>query len=107
MGNARTEKPATGEDFLQQGMACMRQYYGFVSERLRKDAEFGQQLIHCDEPLKAFDLWGEFGKEIVADYQEEARTLQAMTIDAANNGFSQAQSLVGKAMQLGNGERRV
>ena len=94
------KKTGTTPEFMQQGVECFREYYGFLADRLRKDAEFGQELMSCREPMAAVSLWSEFSKEIVSDYQHEAQKLQAMTAEAVAAGMMGAQGIVENGIGL-------
>lgn len=92
------KKAGATPDFMQQGADCFREYYGFIADRLRKDAEFGQELMGCRQPMAAFSLWSDFGKEVVSDYQAEVQKLQAMTAEALAASMAGAQGLVEKGI---------
>jgi len=61
--------------------AWQREWWGFVEQRLRKDAALPGQLSCCKGPDEALRVCADFYRQAVDDYQRELLTMTRLGAD--------------------------
>jgi hypothetical protein len=65
-----------GQAMMESLGEQQRQFFDFVTHRLKTDAELQQRLIACTSPAGMVEVWSEFARTAVQEYADHVSQVQ-------------------------------